>query len=273
MKNIPEPIQVYQILLEPQPTGKIIDEKGAWLRWRFRVVATIAFLVLVVAVAAIWIYTRGNTPHAEKADISKVSLPLSERASIAVLPFNNLSGDPEQVYFSDGITNDLITALSKFGKLLVIASNTVFAYKGKPVNIEHVGQELGVKYVLEGSVQKAGTKVRINAQLIDASTGYHIWSERYDRELKDIFAIQDEIVHTIVGKLAVKIDAAERKRVMHKKTASLEAYDYLLRGMEYLRRRTRSENRKARQMFEKAIEIDPWKFYVSWDRLLPKRTI
>jgi len=257
VKNIPEPIQVYQVLLEPQPTAKIIDEKESRLRRRYRVVATFAFLVLGVVAAAIWIYTRPNLPYEEKVDITKDSLPLSERASIAVLPFNNLSGDPEQAYFSDGITNDLITALSKFGELLVIASNTVFAYKGKPVNIEQVGQELGVRYVLEGSVQKASAKVRVNAQLIDASTGYHIWSERFDRELKNIFAIQDEIVHTIVGKLAVKIDAAERKRVMHKKTESLEAYDYLLRGMEYHRRRTRSENRKARHMFEKAIDIDP----------------
>ena len=184
-------------------------------------------------------------------------LPLPDKPSIAVLPFANLSGDPEQEYFSDGITNDLIAALSRFGELLVIASNSVFTYKGKAVNVKEVGYELGVRYVLEGSVQKAGEKVRINAQLIEATSGHHLWAEHYNRDLKDLFALQDEIVQILVARLSVKISTTEQARAMRKDTANLEAYDYLQRGREYLRRLTRSANRKARQWFENALELDP----------------
>jgi adenylate cyclase len=182
---------------------------------------------------------------------------ISSKPSIAVLPFKNLSGDPEQEYFSDGITNDIITDLSRFRELLVIASNTSFTYKDKPVKVIDVGQELGVRYVLEGSVQKTGDKVRINAQFIDSTTGNHLWAERYERDLKEIFSVQDEIVQKIVAKLAVKIHAAERSRVMRKPTDNLEAYEYLLRGHDYLLQRTSSGAQKARQMFEKAIALDP----------------
>ena len=255
VKNIAESVRVYRVLMEPEAAGKLIGEKKPVLRRRYLAAVVI---VAVIGAAAFWTYYMRLTPILEETiSPSKTASPLAERASIAVLPFSNLSSDPEQEYFSDGITNDLITAISRFRELLVIGSNTIFTYKGKPVNIEHVGQELGVRYVLEGSVQKAAAKVRVNAQLIDAATGFQIWSERYDRDLNDIFAVQDEIVHSLVGKLAVKINAIERKRVLHKKSGSLEAYDYLLRGMELYRRRTRSENNKARQMFERAIEIDP----------------
>jgi tetratricopeptide (TPR) repeat protein len=154
------------------------------------------------------------------------------------------------------MTNDIITDLSKFREMLVIASNTVFTYKGKPVNIKDVSRELGVRYVLEGSVQKAGDNVRINAQLIDATTEHHLWAERYERDTKDLFSVQDEIVQTIVAILAIRIDAAERDRVMRKDTDNLEAYDYALRGKEYLLSRTRSANIKAKEMFRKAIELD-----------------
>ena len=255
VKNIIEPVRVYRVLLKPEAFGKLVGDKQPLLsRWHLAAVV----IVLVIGAAAFWIYYMRLTPSPEEpVSQSKTALQMGERASIAVLPFSNLSGEPEQAYFSDGITNDLITALSKFREILVIASNTIFTYKGRPVNIEKVGQELGVRYVLEGSVQKAAAKVRVNAQLIDAETGFHIWSERYDRDLKDIFAVQDEIVQTIIGKLAVKLDAIERKRAMQKKTENLEAYDYWLRGMEYSRRRTRLENGKARQMFERAIELDP----------------
>ena len=255
VKNIKEPVRVYRVLMEPEAAGKLIGErKSMSRRWSL----ASAVILLAIGVAAIWVYYMRITPNSEETiPPSKSDLLSVGGASIAVLPFSNLSGESEQEYFSDGITNDLITALSKFRELLVIASNTIFTYKGKPVNIEHVGQELGVRYVLEGSVQKAGAKVRINAQLIDATSGFHIWSEYYKRELKDIFAVQEEIVHTIVGKLAVKIDAAERRRVLHKRTESLEAYDYLLRGLELFQTRTCAAFRKARKMFEKAIALDP----------------
>jgi adenylate cyclase len=174
-----------------------------------------------------------------------------------VLPFKNLSGDQEQEYFSDGITNDIITDLSKFQELLVIASNTVFTYKGKPVKVQQVKEELGVRYVLEGSVQKLSNQVRINAQLIDANTDHHIWAERFDRDLKDLFAVQNEIVQTIVATLAIKVEKAERERAMRKDTDSLAAYDYLLRGREHYNQRTRSANVKAKELYRKAIELDP----------------
>jgi adenylate cyclase len=183
--------------------------------------------------------------------------PLPAKPSIAVLPFSNLSGDPKEDYFSDGITDDLITALSRFRGLLVIASNTVFTFKGQPLNVRKVGQTLGVRYVVEGSVQRTPTRVRVNAQLIDTTSGHHLWAERYDRELKDIFSLQDQIVEMIASTMALEVDLAERKRAMQKTTEDLKAYDYLLQGREYLAQSTRSANGQAREMFEKAIQLDP----------------
>jgi adenylate cyclase len=155
------------------------------------------------------------------------------------------------------MTNDIITDLSKFRELFVIASNSVFTYKGKPVKVQDVSRDLGVRYVLEGSVQRAGEKVRVNAQLIDATTGHHLWAERYHRDLKDLFVVQDEIVQTIVGTLAVKLTYLEQDRAFAKPTSNLGAYDYVLRGWGYKSRDTASANFKAQQMFQKAIELDP----------------
>jgi adenylate cyclase len=183
-------------------------------------------------------------------------LALPEKPSIAVLPFVNMSDDPKQEYFSDGITEDLITDLSKISGLFVIARNSVFVYKGKPVKIGDVGQELGVRYVLEGSVRKAGSRVRITAQLVDAIKGYHLWAERYDRELRDIFSLQDEVAQKIVKALAVTLTEDEQKRLVHKETDNLEAFDHYLRGSEYKKRFTKEANVQARQMFERAIKLD-----------------
>jgi adenylate cyclase len=260
VKNITEPVRVHRVLIEPGAVAHavIIDKKARTRQLRWTILALIAVLVGAAGAYAIWnLYLRPSPRRAELASKEKTAVPLPDKPSIAVLPFTNLGGDPEQEYFSDGITNDIITDLSKFRELFVIASNTVFTYKGKSVKVKQVGRELRVRYVLEGSVQKASDKVRINAQLIDATTDHHLWAERYDRDLKDLFSLQDEIVQRIVAALAVKVYAAERARVMRKDTESLEAYDYVLRGMEYISRRTRSANREARQMFEKAIELDP----------------
>jgi adenylate cyclase len=257
VKNITEPVVVYRVLMEPEAAGKLIGKKRGRWRGRLWTFAT-AVGVVFVAAAVIWnFYLRPVPSHEKTSAITKTAIPLTDRASIAVLPFKNLSDDPAQEYFSDGITNDIITDLSKFNRLLVIASNTVFTYKGKPVKVSEVSRELGVRYVLEGSVQKARDKIRINAQLIDATTGPHLWAERFERNLKDLFAVQEEIVQTIVTTLAIKIDAAERTRAMRKNTDSLEAYDYLLRGREYHNQRTRKANIKAREMFKQAIELDP----------------
>ena len=182
---------------------------------------------------------------------------LPDKPSIAVLPFENMSGDPEQEYFSDGITEDLITDLAKISGLFVVARNAAFLYKGKAVKPAEVSRELNVRYVLEGSVRRAGKRVRITAQLIDPLTGYHLWAERYDRDLTDIFALQDEITEKIVAALEVKLTAGEREQVERHYTENLEAYDYFLRSRAYDARSTRDANSRSREMFQRAIALDP----------------
>jgi adenylate cyclase len=181
----------------------------------------------------------------------------SDKPAIAVLPFNNMSGDPEQEYFSDGITEDIITDLSKVSGLLVIARNTVFTYKGKAVKVQQVAQELGVPFILEGSVRKAGARVRVTAQLISSENGAHVWADRYDRDLTDIFAIQDEITHAIVEQLKVKLLPQEKKSIKQTPTDNVEAYTFYLRGRQFIERRSKAYYQLARQMFAKAVELDP----------------
>jgi adenylate cyclase len=181
----------------------------------------------------------------------------AERPSIVVLPFNNMSGDPEQEYFSDGITEDIITDLSKVSGLFVVARNTAFTYKGKTVNVKEVSQELGVTYVLEGSVRKAGSRVRVNGQLIHGKDGGHVWADRYDRDLTDIFAIQDEITHAIVEQLKVKLLPQEKQSIAQAPTDNIEAYTYYLRGRQFLHRHSKSYYQLARRMFAKAVDLDP----------------
>src|SRR5437867_2929494 len=197
-----------------------------------------------------------------------------DKPSIAVLPFVNMSGDPEQEYFSDGITEDLITDLSKLSGLFVIARTSVFIYKGKAVEMAEVSRKLGVRYVVEGSVRKAGNRVRINAQLVDATTGGHLWAERYDRELQDIFALQDEVTQKIVFALKIKLTPEEQARFRQAPTDNLEAYDSFLRGQMYMWPSTQEANVQARQLFERAIELDPqyagayavlgWTYFFEW---------
>jgi TolB-like protein/Flp pilus assembly protein TadD len=182
---------------------------------------------------------------------------LPDKPSIAVLPFDNLSGDSGREYFSDGITDELTTRLSQLSGLFVIARNTAFTYKGRPVNIQDVGRELGVRYVLEGSVQQAGGRARINAQLIDAATGFHLWAERFDRGLDDIFALQDEVTSNIVAALEVELSEAEQWRLAQRYTRNLEAYDAFLQGWEQAWRITPEGNLRARENFERAIQLDP----------------
>ena len=184
-------------------------------------------------------------------------LPLPDKPSIAVLPFDNMSGDPEQEYFSDGISEDIITALSKVHWLFVIARNSTFTYKGSTVDVRRVSRELGVRYVLEGSVRKAANKVRITAQLVDGTTGTHVWAEHYDRELDDIFALQDEITESIVGRIDTEVRASEMDRARRKPPANLDAWELYQRGLWHLYRITKEDNEEARNLFLKAIERDP----------------
>jgi adenylate cyclase len=185
------------------------------------------------------------------------ALYVPEEQSIAVLPFTNMSGDPEQEYFSDGLTEEIITALSKISSLFVIASNSTFSYKGKPVRVQQIGRELGVKYVLEGSVRKAGQRVRITTQLIDAATGHHLWAERYDRDLQDIFALQDEITMKILIALRVKLTEGEQARLHDKDTDNLDCFMKVLEGQSYILRFNKNDNLRARQLFEEALALDP----------------
>ena len=215
----------------------------------------IALIVLLIGAFAIWnFYFR---PSFEPALVEKMAYPLPEKPSIAVLPFDNMSGDPEQEYFSDGLTEELITALSKTLKMFVIARNSTFTYKGKPVKVKQVAEELGVRYVLEGSVRKAEDRVRITAQLIDALTGHHLWAERYDRDLKDIYALQDEITMKVINGLQVQLTEGEHARLRGKGTDNLEAYLKSLRARELYLVSTKESNALAQRTAEEAIALDP----------------
>ena len=181
----------------------------------------------------------------------------AERPSIAVLPFANMSGDPDQEYFADGVTEDIITALSKIRWFSIIARNSTFAYKGQSTDIRQVAAELGVRYVLEGSVRKAGNRVRITAQLIDGSTGKHVWAERYDRALEDVFALQDELTETIVGAIEPELSREERRRATNKRPDNLDAWDEYQRGLAHLYLATKEGLAEAERHFRRAIAMDP----------------
>jgi adenylate cyclase len=187
----------------------------------------------------------------------KPAPPLPSIPSIAVLPFTNLSGDPQQQYFSDGITDDLITDLSRVPKLFVIARTSSFTYKGKAEKAQSIGRELGVKYLLEGSVQRVGDQVRIDVQLVEADTGSEVWSQRYDRQMRDIFKLQDEIVQSLTTTLGLQLSMLENGIVVRERTNNLEAYDYLLRGLEGMVSQTPDAFSRSGKMFEKAIALDP----------------
>jgi TolB-like protein/Tfp pilus assembly protein PilF len=197
-------------------------------------------------------------PAAEEArEPSRQALPLPDRPAIAVLPFVNMSGEPEQEYFSDGISEDIITALSKLRWFFVIARNSSFVYKGKPVHLKQIAEELGVGYVVEGSVRKSGDRVRITAQLNNVATGSHIWAERYDRGLADVFAVQDEITEAIVAAIEPQLYAAEDFRAQRKPPDSMDAWDLVMRALSHYWRVTRQDNLVAQALLEKAIAIDP----------------
>jgi len=202
----------------------------------------------------------------EVASVEKMAFPLPDKPSIAVLPFSNLSGDPAQDYIADGISENIISTLSKISEMFVIASNSTFTYKGKPVKVQQVSEELGVRYLLEGSAQKIGNRVRITAQLIDATTGHHLWSEKYDRDMKDLFALQDEITHKIIVELQVKLTEGEQARVSHKSTTNLEAWSCAVRGLKLFERASKENNAKAMELLERAVELDPG-YVWAWVRL------
>jgi adenylate cyclase len=220
VKNIAEPIRVYRVLMEPERAGKVIGERKAKSR-------------------------------------KKMAFPLPDKPSIAVLPFVNMSEDPRQEFLCDGMTEAIITALSKVPNMFVIARNSAFTYKGKPVKVKEVSEELGVQYVLEGSVQKSGDRVRITAQLIDALSGHHLWAERYDRDLKEIFALQDEITMKVITALQVKLTTGEMAGMMAKGTKNIDAFIKYLQAYELLDRADKGRIVQAKKILEEAIALDP----------------
>ncbi len=256
IKNIAEPVPVYRVLTEPEAAGKVTGQtKRVTQSWKRVAVAAVVVVLIGVAGAVTWL--RPWAPDVEPASLEAMAFRLPDKPSIAVLPFTNMSGDPEQEYFADGMTEDLITDLSKVSGLFVIARNSTFIYKGKTVTIRQVAEALGVRYVLEGSVRRSGGKVRINAQLIDATTGGHVWAERYDSSLTDVFALQDKVTQNIVTALAVNLTAVERERQARKETDSPEAHDVFLRGWAHYRLDTAEDFAKSVPYFEEAIQLDP----------------
>jgi adenylate cyclase len=253
IKNIPEPVRAYRVLLDPEAVGTVLDDEApaAASRWRWPAVAAAGVAVIaVVSGLAGWVW-QSNRPT------SAVGLPNADELSIAVLPFDNLSGSAEQEYFSDGISEDIITDLSKISDLLVIARNSSFKFKGQSVDLRQVADDLGVRYVLEGSVRRAGDQLRINAQLIDGSTGAHLWAERYDRPLDNVFAVQDDITGQIVQALHLELTQAERDRVMRRYTDDVQAYDDYLLARSLRSDLTKEKNEEARRLLERAVERDP----------------
>jgi adenylate cyclase len=259
VKNIAKPVRVYRVLMEPEAAGKVTGEKKVKPRQRQKTALIVmAILIVVIAAFAVWhLYLQPTPPPREVASKEKMAFPLPDKPSIAVLPFVNMSEDPKQEYFSDGMTEDLITDLSKTSGLMVIARNSTFTYKGKPVKIRQVAEELGVRYVLEGSVRRSGDVIRINAQLIDAMTGVHLWAERYDGTMNKVFALQDQITQKIVSTLQVQLTGGEKEQVGLRATDNIEAYNALLEGLGHFYRYTPDGTAKAAALFKKSIELDP----------------
>ena len=256
VKNITNPVKVYKLLTEPEDAGKLVGlepkvSAGKWI-WPTVVVAAI-----ILALIGYHVYQEIVGTKIEPASVEKMAYDLPDKPSIAVLPFVNMSGDPEQEYFSDGFTEHIITSLSKVPYIFVIARNSTFAYKGKAVKINQIAEELGVRYVLEGSIQRSNDSLRITVQLIDAITGHHIWAENYDRKLKDIFALQDEIAMKIMAELQVNIGYQSLGRSSPIQTKNLKAYEKFLKGFEIYFRRTEEDILHARKIFEEAIALDP----------------
>ncbi len=261
VKNIAEPVRVFRVILEGETVTRIAakaTERSLRKHWRGGVFS-LAGLALIAAVIVFvqHLSLRPPTPSASIPAAQRPALSLPDKPSIAVLPFTNMSGDREQEYFSDGITDDLITSLSRVPNLFVIARTSTFTYKGKAAKVQDISRDLGVQYVLEGSVRKAANTVRITAQLVDATNGDHLWAAHYDRPLRDIFSLQDELVRKIVTTLKLRLSVEQYGEVVGQHTDNLEAYDYYLRCWEYPWGMTEEENAKAARMCEKALELDP----------------
>ncbi len=256
VKNIPEPVRVFKVLLDA-PGAKHTAAPAPAVKRSLRWPVVAGGLAVLAIVAGLALWQRPWVPREEPASIEAMAFPLPDKPSIAVLPFVNMSDDPAQEYFADGMTEDLITDLSKVSGLFVIARNSTFVYKGRSVLVRQVSEDLGVRYVLEGSVRRSGDTVRINAQLIDATTGGHIWAERYDGNATDIFAVQDSFVREIVAALALNLSESEQEEIASGQTSSIEAREAFQNGWEHYLRFTPEDNATAAKQFKRAVELDP----------------
>jgi adenylate cyclase len=257
VKNIPKPVGAYRVLMKPDAAGKVIGEKRFLGRYSRRTAMAIIVILAVVAAGLVsWNIYLQRSKKVEPASVDKMVLPLPDKPSIVVLPFDNLSKDPDQEYLVDGITDQIILGLSKIPYMFVIASESSFSYKNKDVEIRQISEELGVQYVLEGSVQRSGDRIRITAQLIDAIAGHHLWSERYDRQLKDVFELQDDIMINIMQAMQLKV-AGLAILESQPPPPSIEAYLKILKGIEHVYRWTKEDNMLGRKLYEEAIELNP----------------
>ena len=259
LKGIDDPVHVFQVELIPgasipPPPQQQRKRSAMSIPWKVMFAFTVAVMVIVIGIAYLY---KPLALQEEPITPKRATIPLPDKPSIAVLPFTNISDDPKQEYFVDGMTEDLITDLSKLSGLFVIARNSVFTYKNKAINIQQVAADLGVRYILEGSVRRAGEQIRINAQLIDASTGGHLWAERYDGKLDDIFALQDKITRKIVTALSVNLTPKEERQQIQRYTDNVQAYDAFLQGRDLWSLESPEEFNKTVNYFEKAIELDP----------------
>jgi adenylate cyclase len=259
VKNIAEPVRVYKVLIEPEASGKIIGEKRYVLRLGQKAaIATLIGLLLVTGGVLIWkSYLHKSSPPAEVASKEAMVLPLPEEPSIAVMAFDNMGVKESQDFLSDAISESIITQLAKIPQLFVVARNSSFTYKDRPTKVQQIGRELGVRYILEGSIKRSNDWVRITAQLIEAATGKHLWAESYNRELKDIFAVQDEITLKIVKALGVKIALGEWAALRAPATENVRAWEAMTQAREYYDRFTKDDNVRARELAEQAVKLDP----------------
>ena len=263
VKNIDKPLRAYRARLrpgaalpEPVEVAKSVETSGPAARRRRRVAAVAGVGVLVVVAGAL-LWLEPWVPREEPASVERMAYPLPEEPSIAVLPFTNMSGDPEQEYFADGLTENVITTVSQLPEVFVIARNSTFSYKGQPVEVQQVAEDLGVRYVLEGSFQRVENRVRVHAQFIDALSGRHLWAKRFDREWSDIFALQDELTERIVSSLALKLSEEQRALLSRHYTNDPEAYDDFLRGQSSFYGYSAEDNARAREMYQRAADRDP----------------
>jgi adenylate cyclase len=257
LKNIAEPVAVYRVLLDTSISGKTAGPRMLQMRPRRGGIALFAALVALAMIGTVAAWWRPWEPKLEPASLERMALPLPDKPSIAVLPFTNMSDDPKQEYFADGMTDDLITDLSKISALFVIARNSTFAYKGKAVTIGDVAEKLGVRYVLEGSVQRAGDRLRVNAQLIDALSGGHVWADRFDGKVDEVFAIQDTFVRKIVEALEVRLAKGESEEIARAKTDNIAAKGEFDEGWNLYLRFNPTDTAAAVTHLKRAIEIDP----------------